>query len=101
MGEQEQRERTEGLERGAAYRDDEMELNLRDLWYVLVRRWRLIVAVTFLCGVLGVAFSGYTYVPAYRADATMVINSDTRIIRGEMEETGNDVFLSQEMVNTY
>lgn len=84
--------------------DNNDEIKLQDLFYLLIKGWKVILTSVFACLFLAfaysnVSFSGNTY---YSTNASMVINSKTyTMMDGEVEFRANNVYLSQQMVNTY
>ena len=84
--------------------DHQGEVDLKDLLYLVIKGWKVILAS--LCFCLFLAFA-YSNLPIsgdinYETNASMVINSKTvSVIDGEVEFSANNVYLSQKMVNTY
>jgi capsular exopolysaccharide synthesis family protein len=77
------------------------EIDLKEVTYILSRRWWVIVLVIVLFTLLGYFYTFASFEEVYIADASMVINSKQyEVIDGELV-TVNDIYLSQKMVNTY
>lgn len=78
------------------------EVNLRDLLYLLTNGWKILLISVVLC--LSLAFT-YTYFQDiyYETNASMVINAKTyTVVEGKVEISGpNNIVLAKNMVDTY
>ena len=72
----------------------EIEINFKDLFSVLLKRWWLILIATFVGGALLFGYAYATYVPTYQSTAKMYVNnkandSETKAeTNAETEATG-------------
>lgn len=75
---------------------EEDEIDLADLLFMLIRRWKVIVLVTIPVVMLGF-FVASTRPSVYRADTTLMVSSGTQTIGLD----NSDISLSQRLVITY
>jgi len=76
-------------------------ISLEDIFFALLKNWRLIVVSTILALVLAYGFSTFSQEEIYTTTASMVVNSkQIKLLEGEVVLT-NDIYMSQKMVNTY
>jgi len=75
--------------------NDEDEIDLMDLLFIIIRRWKLIVLTMIPIVILGIIFS-ITRPSIYEADTTLMVSaiSDTGI-------NNSDISLNQKLVITY
>lgn len=79
--------------------EEELELDLRDIVYILKKRMKMIVLITLSCAIISGAISFLVLKPVYEAK--------TSIIVGKMQSTDqtstqyNDVLLYQKLIKTY
>lgn len=91
----------ERTEAGFNHSAGQEELDIRELMYLLVRKWWFILLFAAVFAAAGFSFTSVTYEPVFVADASMVVNSkQLKVVGGEVTLT-NDIYLSQKMVNTY
>lgn len=80
----------------------ELEINLKDVLSMLLKRWWLILIVTILCGALMYMYASYTYVPKYKATAKMYVNNDNSSKNSQIVSIStSDIAAAQALVNTY
>ena len=78
--------------------DDEIEIDLGELFQVLLKNWLWILLSTLGCAILGLLITAFLIVPKYRAEATMIVN--TR--QDQTSSITNDQITSaQKLVDTY
>ncbi len=82
----------------------EEEIEIKDIFYILIKGYKVIIASVCIFVLIAFLFSAYSSDPheeRYVTDASMVIHSEQiRIVGGEMMKE-NVIHLSQQMVNTY
>lgn len=78
--------------------DDEIEIDLWELFQVLLKNWLWILLSTLGCAILGLLITMFLIAPKYRAEATMIVN--TR--QDQTATVTNDQITSaQKLVDTY
>ena len=78
--------------------DDEIEIDLWELFQVLLKNWLWILLSTLGCAILGLLITVFLITPKYRAEATMIVN--TR--QDQTATVTNDQITSaQKLVDTY
>ncbi|MGL5428855.1 MAG: YveK family protein [Cetobacterium sp.] len=78
--------------------EDEEELDLMDLFFTIMRRWRLILLVAtpvFLAG----AFFAFTRPTVYRAEMTMMVSSGRNYSANSLD--GGELSVNQKLATTY
>ncbi|NCB43145.1 MAG: hypothetical protein EOM59_11065 [Clostridia bacterium] len=84
--------------------DDKIQeegISLEDLFFVILKNWRIILVSTILALILAYGYSSVSHEEIYTTTASMVVNSkQVKLLEGEVVLT-NDIYLSQKMVNTY
>jgi len=87
------------FEKGDGYMDASIELNLKELISVIVRKLWLIVLSAILVGVIAYVYTAKFVTPMYQASVTLYVNNT---IYGEKDGiTSNDLSTSQKLVATY
>lgn len=76
------------------YYEEEDEIDLADLLFMLIRRWKVIVLVTIPIVIAGF-FVASTRPSIYKADTTLIVSS------GQISLDNSDVMLNQKLVVTY
>ena len=80
----------------------EIEINIRDIISVFLKRWWLILIATVLGGALLFGYAYATYVPTYKSTAKMYVNNKGEGAFGTQVGTStNDIYAAQALVNTY
>ena len=80
----------------------EIEINLKDVFSVLLKRWWLILIATFVGGALLFGYAYATYVPTYQSTAKMYVNNKANDSLGTQLGTSQvDIYAAQALVNTY
>ena len=80
----------------------ELEINLRDLISVVLKRWWLILLATLLGGVILFGYASATYVPTYKSTAKMYVNNVSSDSSGNKVTTSQgDLIASKALVDTY
>lgn len=78
--------------------DDEIEIDLWELFQILLKNWLWILLSTSGCAILGLLITMFLITPKYRAEATMIVN--TR--QDQTATVTNDQITSaQKLVDTY
>lgn len=78
--------------------DDEIEIDLGELFQILLKNWLWILLSTLGCAILGLLITVFLIAPKYRAEATMIVN--TR--QDQTSSITNDQITSaQKLVDTY
>lgn len=79
--------------------DEEMTLDLRELFYIARKRIKLILLITIGCTLVSAALSFFVIKPTYEADATIIVG---KLQANEKNNTQyNDVMMYQNLVKTY
>ncbi len=87
------------LLKGDEYMDSSIELNLRELISVIVRKLWLIVLAAVLVGMMAYVYTAKFVTPLYRTSVSIYVNNT---IYGEKEGISqNDLTTSQKLVTTY
>ncbi len=76
------------------YYEEEDEIDLADLLFMVIRRWKIIVLVTIPIVIAGF-FVASTRPSVYRADTTLIVSS------GQTSLDNSDITLNQKLVVTY
>lgn len=76
------------------YYEEEDEIDLADLLFMLIRRWKIIVLVTIPIVIAGF-FVASTRPSIYKADTTLIVSS------GQISLDNSDITLNQKLVVTY
>ena len=78
--------------------DDEIEIDLWELFQILLKNWLWILLSTLGCAILGLLITMFLITPKYRSEATMIVN--TR--QDQTTTVTNDQITSaQKLVDTY
>lgn len=78
--------------------DDEIEIDLWELFQILLKNWLWILLSTLGCAILGLLITMFLITPKYRAEVTMIVN--TR--QDQTATVTNDQITSaQKLVDTY
>ena len=87
-------------------RNGGIQLRISDLLFAVQKRWKIIVALTFIGGVFGMLLSGMTYVQSslatYDISGSMAINTrfdDGTYLYGDDAPSQNDYHLAEDMVD--
>lgn len=78
--------------------DDEIEIDLWELFQILLKNWLWILLSTLGCAVLGLLITMFLITPKYRAEATMIVN--TRQDQ-TVSVTSDQITSAQKLVDTY
>lgn len=83
--------------------DDEITLDLRDLFYILKKRMKLILLITITCTLISGILSFFVIKPTYQAKTSIVIGkTDSGAIGSDKNQYNyNDVMMFQKLVKTY
>ena len=80
----------------------EIEVNLRDVFSVILKRWWIILLATILCGALFFGYAYATHTPMFKSTAKMYVNNDASEISGnKVSISSSDIYAAQALVNTY
>ncbi|GAA0182403.1 YveK family protein [Clostridium sediminicola] len=80
--------------------EEEISLDLRELFFILRKRITLIVSITLLATVISALVSVFVLTPIYEAKMSVVIGKATDI-NEELSYNLNDVNMYQKLVSTY
>jgi len=75
----------------------EEELDLYEIWQIVVKRWRLILAIPLIATVLSTAVSLFILTPQYQASTTLVVVKPTETA----QILFHDIQVSRQLVDTY
>ena len=78
------------------FENDEDEIDLADLIFTLIRRWKLIVLTAIPVVILGVIFA-ITRPTVYQAETTLIVSNNMSSVSLD----SSDISLSQRLVITY
>ena len=78
------------------FENDEEEIDLVDLIFTLIRRWKLIVLTAIPVVILGIVFAA-TRPTVYQAETTLIVSNNTSSVALD----SSDISLSQRLVITY
>lgn len=82
--------------------DDEITLDLRELFYAIRKRIKLILLITITCTVISAILSFFVIKPTYEAKTTIVIGKTDGGQNGDKSQYNlNDVVMYQNLVKTY
>ncbi len=82
--------------------EQQIEINIIDIFKSLLRRWWLILLATviFACG--GFAYANIRYVPSYSTTIKMYVNNDSLVVGPtKVSISSGDIAAAQSLVNTY
>ena len=77
--------------------EEEITLNLRDLYTIIRKRLGLIITITLLCTLGGGLFSVFVVKPTYQTDMSIVIGKVDPAVSSNL----NDITIYQQLVKTY
>lgn len=78
--------------------EDEEELDLMDLFFTLMRRWKLITLIAVPVFMVGVFFAA-TRPTVYKAELTMMVSSGRNYMAGSLES--GELSVNQKLATTY
>jgi capsular polysaccharide biosynthesis protein len=76
-----------------------VNLDLREILFILKKHWKLLVIVPIVCAVSALLISKYIITPKYEADATLIVNPAQNAQNTTI--TYDQVTTAQELVGTY
>ncbi|AGY76800.1 YveK family protein [Clostridium autoethanogenum] len=79
--------------------EEETTLDLRDFYYILKKRFKLIVLVTVACTLLAGILSFFVIKPTYEAGTTIIVGKPQNSQKSNTQY--NDVMMYQNLVKTY
>lgn len=79
----------------------ELEINLRDVFGVFLKRWWMILLATILGGALLFGYAYATYTPMYKSTAKMYVNNNDATGSTTTGLSQTDILAAQSLVNTY
>jgi capsular polysaccharide biosynthesis protein len=79
--------------------EQEMTLDLRELYDILQKRWKLIVNVTAIFVVISIILSFFILTPVYEAKVTVIVGKEEQ--NSEKRIDYNDIMMYQKLVKTY
>ncbi|WP_058953369.1 YveK family protein [Clostridium tyrobutyricum] len=77
--------------------NEEMTLDLKDFFYIIKKRLKLIVLITLACAVITGLVSVFLIKPTYEASSSIIVGKPTNNIKTD----NNDVMMYQNLVKTY
>jgi capsular polysaccharide biosynthesis protein len=77
--------------------EDEMTLDLRDLFYMVRKRMKLIVIITLLCTLASGLVSFFVLKPVYEAQTSIIVGRP----QGTEQTVYSDIVMYQNLVQTY
>lgn len=77
--------------------EDETTLDLRDFFYILKKRLKLILCITLGCTIVSGVVSFFVIKPTYEASSTIIVGKPN----GNQKTDNNDVMMYQNLVKTY
>ncbi|EJO5346057.1 capsular biosynthesis protein [Clostridium botulinum] len=80
--------------------NEEVTLDIQEIFNVLKRKRKLIIIVTLLCGIISAIFNFFIASPTYEVRASLVIGKAAQE-KGQNENNYNDVMMYQKLVKTY
>ena len=75
----------------------EQELDLRDLWHMVVNRWQFIVVIPLVAMLISAAISVFLITPQYQSSATLLVLKQ----QPEQSLQYSDLQISRQLVQTY
>ena len=77
------------------------ELDLKELFNIFWSKKIIIIAVTIILGVIGIAYSKIFVTPKYTAKASMILASVFKLEGSDTSITATDVTLNNNLIATY
>lgn len=81
--------------------NEELTLDLRDLFYILQKRFKLILIITATCTLISGILSFFVIKPTYEAKTSIVIGKTDGGAADKNQYNYNDVMMFQKLVKTY
>lgn len=82
--------------------EEEITLDLRDFFYIIRKRMKLIVGITIACTLVSGILSFFVIKPTYQAKTSIVIGkTDAGASNDKNQYNYNDVMMFQKLVKTY
>lgn len=81
--------------------EDEITLDLRDLFFVLRKRFKLIVSITLVATILSGIISFFVIHPTYEATLSVFIGKNENEQSQKVSYDNSDVMMYQKLVKTY
>lgn len=79
--------------------EQEMTLDLRDLYEIIKKRWKMILTITTISVVLAAVLSFFVLTPIYEAKVSIIIGKEDT--SSEKKIDYNDIMMYQKLVKTY
>ncbi|MDO6355951.1 Wzz/FepE/Etk N-terminal domain-containing protein [Caloramator sp. CAR-1] len=79
--------------------EQEMTLDLRELFDILQKRWRLIINITATFVVISIILSFFVLTPVYEAKVTVIVGKEEQNTEKRIDY--NDIMMYQKLVKTY
>ncbi len=80
---------------------DTAEIDIRQLFRALIKRWRLLVGLSVLLALIGYGCAVLTYVPRYTSAATFVVSNKSQSSGGLDQITSADLSAASVLANTF
>jgi capsular polysaccharide biosynthesis protein len=77
--------------------EEEMTLDLRDLFYIIRKRMKIIVLITLICTILSAGVSYFVLKPVYESQTSIIVGRP----QGDEQNLSSDVTLYQKLIQTY
>lgn len=82
--------------------DETGVIDLRDIFYILKKRFWIIILAGIVAGAAGFAITKFGMTPVYQSSAMLIVNKDNSSISpGSQQVTYNDILMTQKLVKTY
>lgn len=81
--------------------EEEITLDLRDFFYILRKRIKLILFITVACTLVSAILSFFVIKPTYEAKTTIVIGKTESSQGDKSQYNYNDIMMFQKLVKTY
>ncbi len=82
--------------------EQQMEINLMDVFRSLLRRWWILLLATVIFACSGFAVANIRYVPSYSTTIKMYVNNDSLVVGPtKVSISSGDIAAAQSLVNTY
>ncbi|HEY5575797.1 MAG TPA: Wzz/FepE/Etk N-terminal domain-containing protein, partial [Clostridiaceae bacterium] len=79
--------------------EEELTLDLRDIFHIIKKRMRMIILITLACTMVSGIVSFYLIKPTYEANTSIIVGKPEGTSKTQTEY--NDVMLYQKLIQTY
>ncbi len=81
--------------------EEEITLDLRDILYIVRKRFRLIIFITLICTLAAGLVSFFLLKPIYQAETSIIVGKPQETMANQSQTQYNDVMMYQKLVKTY